>query len=185
LTGTDFCISLSTGYYSYYIYHLPSFNKVIHKDVTFKNNHFIQSLSLRGCIFISIYSLSTFIAGILHYQYNGNISTLNTFTFRFHWWIVVTLTGMTGSAQGLLGVQFLQIQAALFSSSALTPTTNVIKRITQDDVWYLHSIIIALLVWFGYFSCIRPASDIFIAGTLFFLLYSSYFSSLNIVNTNV
>ena len=29
----------------------------------------------------------------------------------------------------------------------------------------------ALLAWIGYFSCIRPASDIFIAGTLFFFCF--------------
>ena len=155
--STDLAISATTGSFAYFM-------------STYDTN-----LAKLSCQFMFIYSASTALAGILHYlhpsydtSFQQQENPLNTKSFRWYWCVVVTLTSITASAQGRI------------ANAILKPST--FWRV-PDAFWNMHGLctilFYAVSTYLGYFSCHRPAADIFIAGTsqclcTFYLHYALY-----------
>jgi len=112
-----------------------------------------SSLRVQIYVLLLFYSASTGLGGIIHHWHDGSHFPLNSLAFRASWTLVVGFTAAAGGVFGLIANSIWRLNST--DSSPMLP----------DLFWIAWSVLLSVLVLLGAFSCMRPACDIFIAGT--------------------
>ena len=108
-------------------------------------------LRYRALLLLCHYAFQAALGGVSHQLYSGSTAELNTYAFRAAWTAVVGATAAAGGCFGLIGSELLRLADTRLQLS------NV--------AWLVYTIAMLALVASGALSCVRPACDVFIAGT--------------------
>ena len=115
------------------------------------SKHPPSHLRIHATQLFKLYALSVFLGGAVHQQHSGNLSELNSLRFRIAWTIVVGATAAAGGCFGAIGSELLRLS----NSRVQLPSA----------AWATYSLALFALVAGGHLSCVRPAGDVFVAGS--------------------
>lgn len=129
--------------------------------------HHVKPMHLRrksAALFIS-YAISVFAGGYAHQTYL-TLESMNTTSFRVIWTICVGSVTMAGGFMGMIGTE---MGRNFLHSSAVCDDSRYSPPIIPDYLWYIYGAYMTLVCALGGISYMRPACDIFVAGTTQFI----------------
>lgn len=137
----------------------------IDTNITFENNP-IFSLPLRrkSAALLICYAVSVFAGGYAHQKFLS-FESLNTAIFRSIWTICVGSVTMAGGFMGMVGSEICR----KFLHANIGCNSRFSVPIIPDVLWYIYGFYMTVVCGMGGISYMRPACDIFVAGTTQFI----------------